>query len=313
MQPSRTLYARLRAAAVKNWPIKVTALVLSAVLWAAVAAEEPTTRLVPVDLSIDAPPGRTITGPLPAVQAIYSGAARELIKLVNSPPVIRKAVPDTLSGNEYRVELSVEDLLIGGDVDAHPQAVQPRILVISLNDVTRKSVRVAPRVRIVPDAGYALVGGIAVVPSRVTVLGPESAVQSISSVPTVWLELRRVTSPVRRMVRLDTTVLGGTRVIPREVEISAEVAFIAERVLVGVPIAIQPDDAEWLADPPAVIVTVRGPSTRLVHLTRDSVSVIASLQSGTGPDTVALEVVPPPGITAVATPDSTVLTRLVRG
>ena len=40
----------------------------------------------------------------------------------------------------------------------------------------------------------------------------------------------------------------------------AQPAAVSERVLMGVPVTIQADRAGWAADPPAVIVTVRGPS-----------------------------------------------------
>jgi hypothetical protein len=66
----------------------------------------------------------------------------------------------------------------------------------------------------------------------------------------------------------------------------------------------------WLTDPPAVIVTVRGPSTRLARLTRDSVTVVATpVGVGEQPEVVRLEVVPPNGLTGVATPDTAVVSR----
>jgi len=71
LPPSRPWTARVRDGLVVNWPAKLTALLLSGVLWAAVAAEEPTTQLVPVTLVVQPPPGRTLKGTLPSVQAVY--------------------------------------------------------------------------------------------------------------------------------------------------------------------------------------------------------------------------------------------------
>ena len=313
MPPSRSRPARIRSAVFTNWPVKVTALVLSAVVWAAVAAEEPATETVPVNLVVEAPPGRALVGPIAPVEADYVGAPRELIELFGTPPVIRKVVPDTLTGTEYTIALSIEDLLVGGDIDVSPEDVRPREVVIALDDITRRTVRVTPRVRLVPDSGYTVVGGIAVVPSTVTIYGPETAVRDIRTISTLPLQLTRVRAPVRRTLVLDTTALGVARVTPTQVEISAEVVFLAERVLMGVPVTVRSDGSEWVADPGAVIVTVRGPNTRIARLTRDSVSVVAVPLAGAGPDTVALEVVPPGGVTAVATPDSAVLSRRARG
>ena len=42
----------IRQAIVTNWPIKVTALAVAAVLWAALSAEEPATQFIPVRIEI---------------------------------------------------------------------------------------------------------------------------------------------------------------------------------------------------------------------------------------------------------------------
>jgi hypothetical protein len=305
--PSKSWGRAIRAAIVTNWPIKLTALVLSAVLWAAVAAEEPTTQIVPVNLAIQPPPGRTLRGPVPAVQAIYVGATRELIKLYSSPPTIRKVIPDTLSGNEYTINLSPEDLASSRTANVRPEDV-------TLDELARRTIRVTPRVTIVPDSGYSVQGGIAVVPSSVMVYGPESAIRSLESISTVPIELSGITAPIRRAVRLDTIGLRGARLNPEEVEVSADVAFMSERVLMGVPVTIQSEHAGALAaDPPAVIVTVRGPNARLVRLTRDSVTVIATATGGERPEIVHLQVIPPDGLTGTATPDSALVARRIRG
>ncbi|HET7038441.1 MAG TPA: YbbR-like domain-containing protein [Gemmatimonadales bacterium] len=305
------LTTKIRGWFLNNWPVKLTALVLSAVLWAAVAAEEPTTQIVPVHLVVEAPPGRALRGSPPAVQAVYVGATRELIKLYSSPPTIRRVLPDTLSGNEYTLVLSPEDLVVRRNVNVRAQDVQPRMLTILLDDVARRLVPVAPRVSVLTDSGYSVVGGIGVEPPLVTVMGPESAIRLLDTIRTVSIELTNVTDPVRRTVDLDTAGLGPVRVTPTEVRISADVAFMAERVLMGVPVLIQADRSQGLvSDPPAVIVTVRGSSLRLARLTRDSVTVVAApATTGDRPEVVRLQVIPPNGVTGVAMPDTAIVVR----
>lgn len=310
MPTTRSLLARLRLAVSVNWPAKLTALVLSGVLWAAVAAEEPTTQLVPVTLSIQPPPGRSLVGPVPVVQAVYVGPTRELIKLYSSPPTIQKVLPDTLSGSEYALGLSTQDLLIGRRINVRAEDVQPRMITVQLDEIVRRAVEVQARVAIVPDSGFAVQDGIAVEPGSVTVAGPEGLVRDLGAIPTVSLELRGVDAPIRRRVLLDTAGLGNVRVTPAEVEVSAEVVFMSERVLMSVPVTIRAERPGTLeADPPAVLVTIRGPSRRLARLTRDSVLVIAATDGDSLPARIALEVVPPNGLTGVATPDSVRVAR----
>ena len=314
MPPSSSRLAKIRAAILVNWPAKLTALLLSGVLWAAVAAEEPTTQLVPVTLEVEPPHGRRISTKLPPIQAEYVGSTRELIKLYSSPPVIRKVLPDTLTGSEFRLELSPQDLVTGRRINVRAEDVQPRTVDIQLDAVVQRSVRVEPRVTIVPDSGFAVEGGIGVSPSTVTVSGPAASVQSLSSLPTVSLELRSVSTPVQRTVAIDTAGLGVIRVIPESVQVSADVSFVAELVLT-VPVTIRTDERPGtiVADPATVLVTVRGTRRRLSALKPDSVDVIANPTGAAGTERVQLEVIAPDGVTGVATPDSVTLTRRTRG
>jgi len=305
--------ARLRSALLVNWPAKLTALLLSGVLWAAVAAEEPTTQLVPVTLTVQPPPGRSLTGTLPPVQAVYVGSTRELIKLYSSPPSIQRVLPDTLTGSEFELMLSPQDLITASRLNVRAEDVQPRSVRIRLDEVVRRTLVVEPRITIAPESGFALQGGIGVEPGSVTVTGPDAILRDLRAIPTVSLEMSGVNGAIRRRVPLDTAGLGSARLSPTDVEISADVAFMAERVLMGVPVTVRADrPAAFVADPPAVLVTVRGPSLRLARLTRDSVLVLAT-PAGDGPERVALEVVPPEGLSGIATPDTATVTRRPRG
>jgi hypothetical protein len=304
---------RLRDWIVTNWPIKLTALVLAGILWAVVAAEEPTTQLVPVELAVELPEGRTLTRALPQVQALYAGSARELIKVYASPPTVRKAVPDTVSGSEYTLALSIADLSGAENANVKAQDIQPRTIVLHLDDVSQRRVRVVPRVSVTPDSGFAGFG-LALMPSSVTVRGPEALVRGIDSVVTLPLELSGVTGPVDQAVGIDTAGLGLVRVSPDEVDIAVDVGPVSERVLMGVPVLVPRDRAgRWESIPPAVIVTVRGRSGRLARLTRDSVEAVALVEGDDPEQVVRLDVIAPAGVGAAATPDTVRVRRRGRG
>lgn len=308
----RGLGGKARLAVTTNWPIKLTALALATVLWAAVAAEEPTTQLVPVQLEVEEPPGRTLMSPLPPVQALFAGSSRELIKLYAQPPVIRKTIPDTVSGSDYVLELGITDIAVE-NAAVKVQEIQPRLVTVRLDDVARRTVPVVPRVTVRPDTGYAQLGDVQVLPSWLVVSGPQAAVDRVTAIPTTPLELTGVTAPVRRTVPIDTTALGVVRVSQREVEIAVDVARVSERVLMGVPVELAADRrGSWVSDPPAVSVTLRGPSGRLTRLTRDSVQVLAAIQGNQPEQRVRLDAVAPQGFTARPTPDSVVVRRRIR-
>ncbi len=301
--------AGLRAALVTNWPIKLTSLALAAVLWAAVAAEEPTTQLVPVNLLVEPPEGRALTRPLPPVKALYAGPARELIKLYGTPPVITAVIPDTLTGSSYVLELSPGELKMVQKANVQPQDVQPRRIEVTLDAVSHRTVPVVSRVTITPDTGFAVVGGLALSPSSLLVRGPDAVVARIAAVTTVPLEITAVRGPVRRTVLIDTETLGVAQVSKHEVEVSAEIEAVSERALLDVPVAVRGDRNAWMVDPPTVLVTLRGPAARVAQLSKDSVTVVAQPTGAARRETVRLSLVTPAGIEATARPDTVRITR----
>jgi hypothetical protein len=305
---------RVRTWIVTEWSIKLTALILATVLWAAVAAEEPTTQLVPVVLDVAAPAGRAITGPLPQILALYAGTRRELLKLAGSPPVIHVSLPDSVSGSSYTMNLSPTDLAGAANANVSVQDVQPRVITIPLDDVVQRTVRVVHRITVVPDSGFEQFGGIAVTPSSVAVRGPEDVVAGVTELYTVPLELTGVTEPVSRRVALDTTGIAGAHLATPDVQVTVDVGPVSERVLMGIPVTLPRDRAgNWESDPPAVIVTVRGRSGRLARLTRDSVEVVALIQDGDAEQVAQLDVLAPPGMSATVTPDTAFVRRRPRG
>ncbi len=299
----------LRELVLGNWPIKLTALILAAVLWAAVAAEEPTTQLVPVSLVVQPPEGRALTSPLPPVKALYAGSARELIKLYASPPSITKTIPDTVMTSEYVLELRPEDLTVGARVNAQVQDIQPRTIRVRLDEMAQRTVPVVPRVRIVPDSGYTVTGGVTVVPGSATVRGPELHVRHIYEVKTLPVEIVGARGPLRRSVQLDTAEFGTVQVFPASVEISASLEAISERVMLEVPVTLKGVGGGWISEPAKVIVTLRGPASRVAQIPPESVTVVALVEAPRTGAKVPLQVMTPAGVRGVAVPDSVALGR----
>jgi hypothetical protein len=294
----------------RNWPIKLTALVLSAVLWAVVAAEEPTTEIIPVELEVALPAGRALSRPIGRVQALYSGSARELFKLYGQPPRIVKSIPDTVSGFAFTLELSVADLITRPDADVNAVEVQPELIRIVLDDAVEQNVPVTLRAAVTADSGYAIVEAPRVVPDSVTVRGPSVHVQSVRSLPTEATDLRGLRSSIRRTVRVDTTGLGVVRIVPTEVDIVVNVAELATRLIIGVPMEVRSDrGGAWVTDPPAVAVMVQGVAARLRTLTRDSLQATVSISGATDEEFAAVTLRPPAGLTATPTPDSVTVRR----
>ena len=299
----------LRQALTANLPLKLTSLFLSVFLWFMAAGEEPASALLPVDLSVRPPPGRSVVQQPGALRALVVGPRRELLKLSAAPLRLTRILPDSTEGDDVRLDVGPGDIELPRGVQVHVQDVQPRGLEIGLDSTFQRLVPVEAVVRLQAEAGHAL-GTIAVLPGTVRLFGPRDLIERIDSVRTLPLEVSRADGPLEQTLPLDTTAFGRVRVTPATVMVRVEVEEVGERTLTDVPVRL-PSELAATARPAraSVEVQVRGAVSRLRALRRDSVTVLVDWSGGNVPGRVRLRVLPPVGLKAVAMPDSLDLVR----
>lgn len=306
--------SRLGQLIARNWPIKLVALVLSVMLYLAVAAQQPTSQLFSLRLNVDMPPGRSLASRIPTVAVQISGRGSELLKLRAFPPTIRRTLPDTLSGAVWVVRLQPSDVQLPKGVDVRVDDIVPREVELLLSAVARKEVPVVPRVTIVADSGFVFQGGLSVAPAIARLIGPEDRLALVDSVTTVPIQISEVTGPFVRNVPIDTSLLDVIRVVPKQVEIAGAVSSLLERSFDNIEVQSGAGSlTNYEVVPARVAVAVRGPEDLVARLSPDSLRVVAHLAGRAAPGTYAhLTVVAPPGVVARAVPDSVVLQRRSR-
>ena len=295
---------------VRNWPIKLAAGFFAAMLYVAVAAQQPLAQSFAMRLAVVVPPGRSVRQQPAGVTVVITGKGSEILKLRTFPRVIRKVIPDTFSASAWRVQLQPTDVELPKGSDVQVADIRPRDVEVVLDSVVHKDVRIVARVRVEAESGYVM-RGLSITPSMARVIGPEKSLALIDSVTTLPIVISSVNGPFFRTVPLDTAPLGIVRIAPKEVRMAGEVTAIVERSLSGVPITTAASGfTGFLLSVERVGVTVRGPESRVNALTRDSVRVVAHLVGKAGPGGYArLTVSAPPGIVAHAVPDSVSLRR----
>jgi hypothetical protein len=299
----------LRTAFTRNLPLKLTSLVLALFLWFLAASEEPATTLVPVEVTIKPPPGRSMIRPPEMLRALVIGSRRELLKLSTGPLHFTRTLPDTLQADEVRLDLVPGDLEPPRGANVRVQDLQPRTLVLELDSTYHRVVPVRPVVQLRSEPGFAL-GGIAVVPGTVRLMGPGQQVRLLDSVRTQPLEITRADAPVDELVPVDTTGLGPVRVWPATVTVRVNVEAASERTLWPVPVRLSSTTSAALRpEQESVIVRVLGSAARLVGLVPDSVLVVVDGVGETEPRRAPLRVLLPPGLQGRAEPDSVDLVR----
>ena len=290
---------------VRNWPLKLAALFFAAMLYVAVAAQQPVTQAVSLRVRIDGPPGRPPHAQPEPVVVQIAGRGSELLKLRSFPRVITKAIPDTFAGTTWRLRLQPSDLVLPKGVDLQVADIAPRDLEVSLDSAVHRDVPIASRVSVKPDSGY-VVEGLSILPTVAHLIGPAKSMAGIESVATVPALIAPGSGPFFHTVPIDTGMLGVVRVMPREVRVSGEATRLSERNFPGVPIGTPASGAAGVTlTAEHVSVSVTGPEPRVSALTRDSVHVIAHIVNRGAPDAFArLTVNAPSGLTATAVPDS---------
>jgi hypothetical protein len=211
----------LRAAFTERLGYKAAALFFAAVLWLVVSAEEPSEELVPVRLETAHDSARVLVAGRPVIRALVAGRARDLIKLYDTPPVVRKVItadaPDSVA-----VELTPDNVYVPPDVEAIVRDVQPRNFLLVFDVTASRLVPVKNEVRLMPDTGSVPRAApvMRLVPESVTVVGPRRLVSTVSSVSTVG-HMVAVGDSAEFTIALDTTKLGrNVRVRPPEVRLS---------------------------------------------------------------------------------------------
>jgi hypothetical protein len=211
----------LKAALTERLGYKGAALFFAVVLWLVVSAEEPSEEVVPVQLEASFDSARVLTSTRPELRALVAGRARDLIKLYEKPPVVRRAVTDD-APDSVAMDLRPADVYIPPDVDAVVRDIQPRTLVLVFDVTSTRRVPVANKVRVEitkRPGGMTATRLTRVVPDSVTITGPRRAVNTVRFVSTVDQTVT-VRDTGDFIIPLDVKRLAaGVRVQPTEVRL----------------------------------------------------------------------------------------------
>ncbi|HET9453160.1 MAG TPA: hypothetical protein VFO66_02655 [Gemmatimonadaceae bacterium] len=212
-KPAVSWRRQIVSAFTQNLPMKAAALLLAIAMWMLVAAREPMEHVVGVRFSPQLDSNLAMRDPPPLVRAVVLGSANEILKLANTPLVIRRPVPgdapDTLV-----VPLRPGDVDVPEGIDVIVRDVQPHSVTLRFESTASRYVPVASALML-QGAGAAM--PIALDPDSVLVLGPRRLVGRVRHISTVADSIPFDTLP--HLVDLDTARLGLI-VRPAQVKVS---------------------------------------------------------------------------------------------
>ena len=214
---------RVKEAFTERLALKASALLLALVLWFVVAARQPTEEVVSVRFTPLLDSALVMRDPSPPIRALVIGRPNEILKLANTPLVIRRPIasdaPDTLV-----LPLKPSDVEVPDGAQVIVRDVQPQSLMLRFESTARRQVIVRSAIVVRRSASRF---GVAVRldPDSVTVLGPRRVVAQLQFVATARDTITVDTLP--HLVDLDTARLGVT---VRPAQVKATFVRIGPRV-----------------------------------------------------------------------------------
>ncbi|HEX5868941.1 MAG TPA: hypothetical protein VFY65_00925 [Longimicrobium sp.] len=289
-----------------NWRLKLAALGLAVLIWAAVSAEQVTSQWIPVRIDpVVRDPEFVLTGaPDPAeVRVRFSGPGRELWELALDRPTIVLPLADI--GNRRAFALDASMLRIPSGLSVNVQDIRPAVVRVDVQRLTSRVLPVRARLGARSTQRYVLEGDLEVLPAEVRVTGPADRLAALQAVPTRSFEIVPDDSTFSHEVALDTAGMEGLSFSRNRVRVSGPVDVRGERAMGPVTVYV-PDGL--VATPAQVQVGVSGarrvldrvfPAALRAVVPRDSLPPVVPPE---GVDAPLVFDGLPPGTTGRATP-----------
>lgn len=241
-----------------NIGFKLAALVVVAMLWVSVTADERQSQPVPTEVSVEVRDSTWVLVEAPReVSTTFQGPNRALLGLLMERPVLRVPI-DSVTDERMQVPVSVDRVEYDRDLSVAPSYVTPS--TIDLRFERRRSARlpVVASVDPVPAAGYTVVQPIRVQPESVTVRGPASWVESRTRIPTRSVRLEGLTNTVVRDIPLDLPDRRGVEAEPSTVLVTITLDSLVVRDL-RIPIRLAGGGADRARiEPDSATISLRG-------------------------------------------------------
>ncbi|MFQ5889393.1 MAG: YbbR-like domain-containing protein [Gemmatimonadota bacterium] len=262
-----------RGALLYNWRYKISALLLAALLWVNVTANERDVQRVPTGIEFDVrDTAWVLVDPPSEVRTSFEGRTRDLLALRISGPVLRVGV-DSVTGPTMRVPLPSNLVSYDSDLNVRPTGVTPGAVEVRFEPRLRRRVPVVPDLEVLAEDGFTVLRPFLVQPDSVTVSGAASEVEQVAQVGTRAVTLEGLEHTVTRElpVQLPAGVTAATPV-PASVLVTVEVDSLIERSL-ALPVTARGRGAAGaVLSADSVRVTLRG-AWRVV---REAVDAAAS-------------------------------------
>lgn len=269
-----------RRAVTNNLNLKIGSVVVAVFLWLFAKGEQTGDRQFSIPLILrNVPDGLTTVERIPeSIDVVISGDNKELVKLSFwGEPYAVLDMQEAAADRVFRVSLSPANVVIPRESGVQVVEVRdPKSLDLEVDRRLERRVPVEPLIEGGPAEGYYLLGSPASIPDSVTVFGPASVVQSVSSVVTEPLSISGRRARVESSRRVAFEGPWNLHAVPREVRVVVDVEGTEVITLHEVPVEFrhEPGFAAVTVEPTAIELRVAGPAHLATGLAAADVTVL---------------------------------------
>jgi YbbR domain-containing protein len=263
---------------IRNWRLKLSAFILSVLLWAIVTVLPRNREImpsVPVRVAMNDPAWALAEPPSPTTVTVHLGG-------LTGPSTVNLAfirVPiDQVNSADTVVRLRPDWVILGGETNVVVQSITPAAVALRFEPTLTTAIPLSLRTQSDFPAGLALVQPLGLSPQVTTVRGRTRMVEALDSVSLEPLDLSKITESGTYRVLVDTTGLGDMTFQPNSAQIAVNLQPAAERVLPNVPVVVEApvgvDSTSLVPELATVQVTVRGALTLIEQTSALNVTAV---------------------------------------
>jgi YbbR domain-containing protein len=247
--------SRLSGLFTRNWTLKASAFGIALLLWFSVKVEAPARQEVsgvPVRVVVNDPGWTLAADPEPPTVTVrFTGPSGELARMRADRPTIVVPV-ESVSGADTAIFLRTQWIRLQDRPGVGVEDVQPPTVRLTFEPVQRMGLPPAARFEGALPDGLAMAGPPEPGVTEIRVVGPQSRMAGLDSVPLLPLDLSEVRESGTRSMAVDTAQLPGLQIAPLAVDLAIRVEARIERVISGVAVVLEdPEVADELDDVPS--------------------------------------------------------------
>jgi hypothetical protein len=260
------MWERIKAMLVENLNLKLLSFAFALILYSLVHGGQDARGSISVDLEVNnLPSDKVIVGSIPRDVRIYVRGSTQTIDNLRSGTV--HVILDLASSPEH-VVFTPKMVRLPETVRVDVEQFDPPSIDLKWEQRVAREVPVQLSVVGAPGEGYVVKGPLVAEPSKVTVRGPQSAVDVLQHVRADAFDVRSITSAGQFQRQLAIERPGvDLKVEPTSVVVTAEITReVAERVFQKLPVFVvgipkgktQPQDVDVrLVCPPDIVRSLR--------------------------------------------------------